>query len=460
MANNDIAIRFCNEKYCTKKEVQDTLKIPMIDNIWNGILEYRSSFMYRLTLKHFNGFEYSVCLTPNLAGRINSFERKLIKSMTKYSKLESTNSHYVLRKKAFKSILEEIAKIYNINVQDNLIENIITGNVSVLPPDALILNRYYSCLKFIEENFLGEVSEETFLKFNGLLTGDSEQSTFRTNEIENNYNKVLINKVYLGIPVSSIDGTMSNLVDFIHNSNTSLFVKAVCAFYAFYYIKPFETYCEEVGILLLKLILANNDVESVASLFNFEQILNNRDELENVVIETQKTRDLTYLVQYFLDKSEVYAENFLDEIARTKAEVISHEVYKEDSDTDEEIEPTYDNAPTINLNRVPQPENQQTQLNYVSQVAIGDIPVGLSEQEATRLEMRLKEMNPNLSNGEAFFYARHCTLGMCYTISQYKKELGCAYETARSSMDKLVYLGYYRKELLKNKFIYTPVRKN
>ena len=68
-------------------------------------------------------------------------------------------------------------------------------------------------------------------------------------------------------------------------------------------------------------------------------------------------------------------------------------------------------------------------------------------------------MNPNLSYGQAAFYARHCTLGSKYTIAMYKKEIGCAYETARTSMDNLVYLGYYRKELFKNKYIYIPVKK-
>ena len=87
------------------------------------------------------------------------------------------------------------------------------------------------------------------------------------------------------------------------------------------------------------------------------------------------------------------------------------------------------------------------------------MPTGLNEADATKLENHLLELNPNLTHGQAYFYARHCTIGMNYTISQYKKSLGCAYETARTSMDNLVYLGYYRKELLKNKYIYTPVLK-
>ena len=70
------------------------------------------------------------------------------------------------------------------------------------------------------------------------------------------------------------------------------------------------------------------------------------------------------------------------------------------------------------------------------------------------------EMNPNLSHGQAYFYARHCTIGMYYTVDQYKKCVGCAYETARSSMNNLVLLGYYKKELLKKKFVYLPVKRN
>ena len=47
-----------------------------------------------------------------------------------------------------------------------------------------------------------------------------------------------------------------------------------------------------------------------------------------------------------------------------------------------------------------------------------------------------------------------------YTVDQYKKCVGCAYETARSSMNNLVLLGYYKKEILKKKFVYIPVKRN
>ena len=91
------------------------------------------------------------------------------------------------------------------------------------------------------------------------------------------------------------------------------------------------------------------------------------------------------------------------------------------------------------------------------QIAVSYIPTMIDEKEACRLEQHLLELDPSLKKGEAKFYARHCTLGKKYTIAQYKKAIGCVYETARTAMDHLAELGYYRKEQLKNKYVYSPI---
>ena len=93
------------------------------------------------------------------------------------------------------------------------------------------------------------------------------------------------------------------------------------------------------------------------------------------------------------------------------------------------------------------------------ELAFSQIPEVLDEKAASRLEEHLLEMDPSLKKGEAYFYARHCTMHMNYTIAQYKKALGCAYETARTSMEHLVELHYYEKAAIKNKFVYTPIKK-
>ena len=91
------------------------------------------------------------------------------------------------------------------------------------------------------------------------------------------------------------------------------------------------------------------------------------------------------------------------------------------------------------------------------QIAVAYVPPVLDERQAARLEQHLLELDPSLRKHEAHFYARHCTLGKSYTIAQYKKSIGCVYETARTSMDHLVELGYYRREQVKNKYVYSPI---
>jgi hypothetical protein len=105
----------------------------------------------------------------------------------------------------------------------------------------------------------------------------------------------------------------------------------------------------------------------------------------------------------------------------------------------------------------PVSEEAASQIEFEVSVALPTLPIGLEERDAVKIEEHLVEIYPTLKRGQAYFYARHCTIGKYYTIAQYKRLLGCAYETARTSMDNLVELGFYRKEKLNNKFIYTPV---
>ena len=92
-------------------------------------------------------------------------------------------------------------------------------------------------------------------------------------------------------------------------------------------------------------------------------------------------------------------------------------------------------------------------------LAVGALPPELDEKDAKRLEVNLLELDVRLKKGEAKFYARHCTLGRYYTIEQYKKLNRCVYETARTSMEHLVELGYYKKAKAGKKFVYTPVKR-
>ena len=82
-----------------------------------------------------------------------------------------------------------------------------------------------------------------------------------------------------------------------------------------------------------------------------------------------------------------------------------------------------------------------------------------ADKEAKEYVLYLLETNPSISKKQAQFLSTHCTVGRYYTIQHFKSYCKVAYETARTSMDKLAALGYYEKLQVKNKFVYTPVLK-
>lgn len=474
----ELAIKYSNEIYATKKDVQRELKTPLIDNIWSAIVNYRANFKNTLELKHITQQSYSICLTPTINNRINELERKLLRLSTSYFRLEKKSYVNEFNNIRYKKSLKALAEYYNVPVDNETLENIVSNKTAIIPANTIQLNRYYQCLRLIENKVYQEINDSTLADFYSFLTGEEELTRFyRTTEVDNLMSKFVVNRLYIGIPANTIEKSMDELFEFIRYSNVSLFVKAVAAFYYSYYVKPFEFYSEEISLLLFKKILANNDFGNVAAMIDFESLLINKEELEKQILESQSSLDLTYIVYYFLNKMNSLVDEALDDIVEAQNKILKEEFYEREVESVKKVEETnvpqseepVEETPVISIPKsstlvipkpITQPEEKYVATNVNTNIAISNVPLGLSEQEASVLENRLVEMEPTMSRAQAYFYARHCTIGMNYTIAQFKKCLGCAYETARTSMDNLVRLGYYRKEPLKNKYVYTPIKRN
>ncbi len=555
MAVNEFIKKFSNEIYATKNDVIREMKTPLVDGIWSQVIEYRKAFYETLTLTNYDSTRFSVCLTPNISKKINNFERKLISILNKYSKLQRNLANEYFKNKTYKKILRYIARKYKIDIQDTVLDGIIDGTITFnLPTDQTIIQRYYSCLQDIEENYLQDIDENTLGNFYSKLMGTEDLTEYYRKTDTNKYNGYSIGRLKIGVAPQNIENSVNQLMRFINYDNQSLIVKAVATFYYIYYIRPFENYSEEIALLMLKKVLAYNDISSVAALLSFEALLENKDELESKIADCQKYYDLTYLINYVLDKIEPLTDRIADDIVESQNITIKKELYQADPEPireqkepifesgaqttaiptieksfiekepltheelrgetvqetfvepvheekvdetipepvveqEETVAPIFEETPEHVENVVEEPKHEEKDIsvgrteeeikayedlvkpvqptlngsdkvNFAQSIAISNVPTGLTEDEATRLEEHLMEMNPNLSHGQAYFYARHCTIGMYYTVDQYKKCVGCAYETARSSMNNLVLLGYYKKELLKKKFVYLPVKRN
>ena len=501
MAGNDYAMRFTEDKYATKLEVGRELKVSSVDPFWSNILSYRSHFYHYLSIRTIEKSMLVFCGCPAINSLVNNIEMKLIRVNRELAMLTPNSKQYKNVDYAFKrNILNILNECEELKLEDDFINSVMRGEVVSAIPNNMLLVNYLNALNYIQRSCVNAIDEDFLSELYAKLLGTEELTTFyRNNEDRNPENRVLIDRVYTSAPVNLIGPMMNSLFTFIASSTLPTSLKAAITFFYINFVKPFARYSEEVAVLMAKAVLAHEAFgESVVTLPLEKLLLLPKEEAARIYVEVQKTADVTYFVDYVFKYLSKYCDAYLDDIASAKASEVREDFYQVDEDKKvEEVEipePTrVENvdlfaaqeeeeeeeqlaeeaaapAPAVHNEQpreeipvpqnIEQPKKKTVKVTYVQEeLAVAYIPVALDEKQAVLLEQDLLERGPELKKGEAKFYARHCTKGKKYTIAQYKKSLRCAYETARTSMDHLAELLYYRKEKVKNKYVYIPVEK-
>lgn len=461
MASKDLGIRFTEEKYATKQEAGKELGISIVDNLWDAVLKYRDAFKRYLNIRSVDNNKLTLCLCPAVSDNVSQVDFRFIHAFKEFTKLKDEDLEY-FKRQSYVECLKTFAKTHDLDVTDEYLLSVIDGGVKEPSPSNKILVNYFNALQYVERAYVNPINDSFLANIYSRLIDQEELISFyRTNDIKDHQNRVVIDRIYTAVPAKSIESMMDNLFEFIQNSQLSVVPKAIITYYYFYYIKPFPEYNDELALLLTKAVLGHNGINEVGALLNLERLFNERlEENSKKSIEVQRTNDVTYFVNFGLTFFLDIVNKFIDNMISLSASALKKDYYSEDSDEDEDNEeemkvneeaveeaPSEEAEPSVKVKEEPE------------ELAISRLPRQLDEKEAARLEQDLLESDPNLKRGEAYFYARHCTMNHHYTIQQYKKALGCAYETARTAMENLVKFGYYRKEKIKNKFVYTPIRR-
>lgn len=482
MAANELAIRFTEDMYATKAEVSRELHMSLIDNIWSNILKYRASYYRYLSLKSIDKNQLMLCYCQSVGNNVNVIDAKLMRHMGEYLKLDRNSgdlSHF--EDMCLVKCLRYIASKNEIDMSDIHLRSLIQGDMRDLSYDKRIIKRYFDSLIFIKNNYSREINVDFLADLYSVFTENPELTSFyRQTEDNNPNNRVLIDRIYSSAPTYLIENLMNSLFSFIVTSSLSSAVKAIITYYFILYVRPFPKDNEEIAMLLMKTVISNGALGEFGAILPLENLLNlSQESLNKVMTEVQKTNDLTYFVNYILKNLETTIEDVANIKANQNSDILRRDMYREDSlpireepkpapvvtpikeEPKEEVKPVVETPkPTpVVKKEEPKPEIVIPSTPVSHELAFSQIPQALDEKAASRLEEYLLEMDPSLKKGEAYFYARHCTMHMNYTIAQYKKALGCAYETARTSMEHLCELHYYRKEQVKNKFVYTPIKK-
>ena len=500
MAGNDLAMRFTEDKYATKNEVAKELRVLSADTFWSNILAYRSHFYHYLTVRTIEKNMLVFCGCPAINSLVNNIEMKLIRANREYGMINPNSKQYrTINLKFNRQILKILNETEQLGVGEDFYDSVIRHEVISAIPNNMLLVNYLKALSYIKRSYVNPIDEDFLAGLYAKLVGMEELVDFyRVSEDRNPENRVLIDRVYTSAPVNLIEPMMGYLFTFISSSTLSASLKAIITYFYINYVKPFSKYSEEVAVLMAKAILAHDAFgETVVDLPLEKLLLLPNEEAARVYVEVQKTADITYFVNYVFKYLGQYCDGFLDDITKSKVEELREDFYQVDEKpqevqipepepvkptrvetidlfaaSEEEPEPVKP-APARVAEPVPQkeeepveqpvieqPKKKTVKVTYIQEeLAVAYIPVALDEKQAVLLEQDLLERDPELKKGEAKFYARHCTKGKKYTIAQYKKSLRCAYETARTSMDHLAELLYYRKEKIKNKYVYIPVER-
>ena len=435
MPVNDLAIRFTDDHYATKQDVAKTLGTAVVDALWGTILDYRATFARILPLQAMDKQPLQIVLTPSILEKVMAFDRKMSKvvSLLNYHQVQTelpSVFHSLLV-----PILTAIGKQYGASTAERNVMYILEEKDVERKAELASVNQYYRGLKLIAKRRQTKLDEDLMGDLLMLLNNTQELTMFYREKELTNRPKSLVARVYEAAPYQLIEPMMQTLLTTIKTLTLSPIVVATIALYYLDYIKPFEAFNDEMSFLLFKNILIHSDYESAACYLNLEQLMEN-EAYEKRLLEVQRTRDITYLLDFLLQPMMSSIDQLLDRLLSMQKQAIVQEQNQSTS--------------TLSSFPSPAPLPKETKPFSSSEFTVGEV-------EANRLQQHLLETHPSMKKGEAIFYARHHTVGKYYTLSQYKQQLECAYETARTSMEHLVKLGYYRKEKYKNKFVYTPV---
>ena len=512
----DNAIEFTENRYASRKEMSNEIGIVVPNEMWNKVLNYRANFMNKLPLTDVSDRPINLCLYTTLASKCNQVEAKLIRLLNSASKLDALNgSKQHFRVEMLTKVLENIAENNNASLETARIKKLIISENPYDEDEERLLNYLYA-LNYVEDHYVNNIDVDFLASLYSKVSGVEELTYFyRDSEINDIDSLALVNRVYRTAPSDKIEKMMEGLFAFIQTSEISALNKAIVTFYYVTYVRPFRDYNDEIACLLAKSVFAHFSLGEVGALLPIEKVLLERDEvIRKMYQEVQTSTDITYFVSPMVNKfdkdldegleiarnhslnevkqdfyqpdpvveqpkvEEKPVENPQKPVVEEKKESINDDnllglLFEEDKGEEpvkEEVQPEPAPAPAPAPKKEEKPvvveKKEEPQVEEIEEIrelpqglAVGALPPELDEKDAKRLEVNLLELDVRLKKGEAKFYARHCTLGRYYTIEQYKKLNRCVYETARTSMEHLVELGYYKKAKAGKKFVYTPIKR-
>lgn len=404
MANTfDRGAQFTEERYLSKDEVQARYNLEDVDSIWSDIQSYRSLFRVDLPARSASGLSYYAVTTRTLLVRLCSIEGRLYRAL-----LNTERSDYSgvqgLRRSIMADQMESIADHYELDLSRPEIERIALGEGSSNLNAGILTS-----MRRLEEELIGESDREF-----GPDLSDYINASLQGAEADE---------------VRALPSRIDPLFRILSTENLPLVLRFLLVFFWFDLARPYEYSSELTSSFLAREFLVQNGFELLPYMMRLEPLYLNRSmALSRSIDLSIKTRDVTYYIRDALPCFEEIVEQLEADISglvrRTRPERVS-------------VSGGTEERPKSNRGPKPQPD--------------------LGEDPRSRKIREYLETYPVLKAFQVDFYLDHCTVGKFYTLRQFVEAEGVVYETARTSMDLLANLGFYRKGKTGKKFTFTPI---
>lgn len=457
MASSDLNQKYTIERYCSKNDLSKLFGTRIVEPIWNDLVNFRNRLSTDLPLFDAYRIKFKLTYIDSTQVKTSEVNDHVTSYVSNFSKLQAGSIGYqAFTREMLKNSLKSIAKHNNLDATEVTLTNLINGES--VNEQHKVLERYFKALQILRRNTNQEINEEFLAKYYAILRGEEELTCFyRVSNADTLASKVLVAREYdQGIPAHLIDESMPVLLEYVANTSISLASRISAIFFMFDYVRPFDLYNLELACLLAKRIIAESNVNAFAIYVPLESIINDKDFFDETSKDVKRTHDFTYAFLKGADLVNAAFDLANDRIEEVQAKTLDTET-KVGSD-ERKIEEEFGSQQV----KIIHPKTSETKNQIIQRIERDALHLNnenLSEKELKLRAKNMLESNPYLSKHQANFYVHHCTPGRYYTLQQYVKFVGCVYETARTSMDFLAKEGYYRKETIKNKFVYTPINK-
>ncbi|HBR85600.1 MAG TPA: hypothetical protein DEA32_00185 [Firmicutes bacterium] len=402
---------FTDREYLSKEQVQARYNLDDIDSIWAEVTQYRSLFRVELPVKANTGLPFFAVLTRDILTRMMVMDRRLFLAALRFNQLHIPVKSGMLGS-ALTNFFETLTNYYELPVTRLQIDDIIAGRTS---SDLNI-----SMLKQI-------LDAQEKLRQDRTKTIDTDLTDTIATDIQGNDSE----------DIKADRNRIEPLFRIIADSDLPICFRFLSIFFWFDGFHPYEFSSDSIQNLLSKYFLSSEGLGQMPYAINLCNLCLNRETTFLKAVDLSlRSRDFNYFILTALPLLEEDMDQFETDLIRAEKDSSSYDVESLPLD-----KPSAPVKPIGVLKR----ELENTLAKK-------------AESEDPR-KAQIRENYPLLRDFQIDFYLSHNQIGRFYTLKQFMEAEDVVYETARTSMDLLSQMGFYRKGKAGKKFTYTPIPK-